>query len=355
MASTHGMGALATGGIQVLLKRLQAWLGRPEPVAVTDTGEGARITFFGGKGGVGKTTCAAAYAVGQAGMGHRVLLVSTDPAHSLSDLLEQSLTMKPRQVAERLYAMELSPSESLRRYLGEVKENLQALASPELRQAAAKQAELAMQAPGAEDAALFDEMVRLVLDGNRDYQEIVFDTAPTGHTLQLLNLPEVMGTWADGLLARRTETADHWPDRAGQTEMPEDRAASILRKRRDRFVAMRDYLRDGARTRFIPVLNPDTLSREETGRMVKALRSQSITVDSLVINRVLPESAVSGESPFWQQRKATEAEHLLAIERDFHDLQRVIVPLEAGEIQGLAALKQLSVLLPIPRRSIGSQ
>ncbi|TVP53666.1 MAG: ArsA family ATPase [Halomonadaceae bacterium] len=334
-----------------MLLKLKQWL--PWGVSSNSapvTTDGARITFFGGKGGVGKTTCAAAYAIGQASRGEQVLLVSTDPAHSLGDLLELPLGMKDHTVCPGLTALEIDPGQAMKRYLGEVQHNLQQLASPELRDAATRQAQLAMQAPGAEEAALFDEIVRLVLDRGHQFHEIVFDTAPTGHTLQLLTLPEVMGTWADGLLARRLESSDRWPDRGGSSASveasAEDRAAAILRRRRDRFRAMRDCLRDPGRTRFVPVLNPDTLSREETGRMVTALTRQSLTVDCLIINRVMPPVAVENEGDFWRQRRATEAGHLQAIERDFHQLQQFRLPLSAGEIQGLAALKELSLTLP---------
>lgn len=334
-----------------MLLKWRRWLPwgtqRPTPVVTT---EGARITFFGGKGGVGKTTCAAAYAVAQAGRGQQVLLVSTDPAHSLGDLLEQPLGMQDRTICPGLTALEIDPREAMARYLKEVQHNLQQLASPELRDAASRQAALAMQAPGAEEAALFDEIVRLVLDRGQQFDEIVFDTAPTGHTLQLLTLPEVMGTWADGLLSQRQESAERWPDRGGSRESvearAEDRAATILRRRRDRFSAMRDCLRDPTRTRFVPVLNPDTLSREETGRMVAALTGQSLRIDCLIINRVMP-AAGDNEGAFWQQRRMTEARHLQAIERDFHQLAQLRLPLSATEIQGLAALKALSLTLPV--------
>ncbi|MDX1588806.1 MAG: ArsA family ATPase [Oleiphilaceae bacterium] len=327
-----------------MLLKLSRWLPRRRRRPVVRT-EGAALSFFGGKGGVGKTTCAAAYAVGQASRGQQVLLVSTDPAHSLGDLLGQKLGMRDSTVCPGLTALEIDPEQALTRYLKQVQDNLQQLASPELREAAARQAKLSMQAPGAEEAALFDEVVALVLDRGQAFHQIVFDTAPTGHTLQLLTLPEVMSTWADGLLSRRSEALEKWPDRSGQTDSAEDRAAAILRRRRDRFAAMRDCLRDHRRTRFIPVLNPDALSREETRRMVRALKAQSLIVDTLIINRVMPPQQEQ-EGAFWRERRATETAHLQAIERDFHDFRQIRVPLTAGEIQGLAALRELSQRLP---------
>lgn len=319
------------------------WRRRPKAI---DSGPGVRVTFFGGKGGVGKTTCSAAHAWTLSEQGRRVLLVSTDPAHSLGDLVQQRLGTRPRTLRPGLAALEVSAAQARQRYFREVRDNLTALASPELRDAAIRQAELSMQAPGAAEAALFEEIVGLILETGADYDELIFDTAPTGHTLQLLTLPDTMNTWAEGLLARREASLEDWPDRSGERR-PEDRAAEILRRRRDRFAAARDVLRDPRRTRFVPVLNADALSREETGRMVTALKAEGIAVDTLVINRVTPELAVSSAGDFWQQRKAIEDRHLQAIERDFADLRRVQVPLQAEEIQGLTALKALARALPL--------
>ena len=302
------------------------------------------LTFFGGKGGVGKTTCAAARALQYAQQGARVLLVSTDPAHSLGDLLERRLSAKPKKITARLAALEMDPEGALKRYLDEIKSNLRELASPELRDAAERQAELAGLAPGASDAALFDEMVRLILDSGERYDQLIFDTAPTGHTLHLLALPEIMGAWTQGLLARRAQAREQWLQRMPLEAAPEDRAAHILEQRRERFAAARERLLDAGRTRFVPVLNPDALSREETRRMVDALGRQGITLDTLIINRVLPLTIDGGE--FLQRRRQTQTPHLQAIEREFRHLRQVQIPLSADEIQGLEALEQFAALLP---------
>jgi len=162
---------------------------------------------------------------------------------------------------------------------------------PEVRDAAMRQADLAASSPGAEESALMDELVRLTLENSDRYDHLVFDTAPTGHTLQLLQLPEAMRGWTDALLSKRRETLDTGAAMQGSDAAPEDRAARILEARRDRYAAMRDMLLDPNRTRFIPVLNPDRLSREETRRIVGTLGEVGMRVDALVVNRVLPDFA----------------------------------------------------------------
>ena len=309
--------------------------------APVDSGPGARLTFFGGKGGVGKTTCASARAWALAEQGRRVLLISTDPAHSLGDLWEQSLGSQPHSVTERIDALELDPEAALARYMGEVRTNLRDLASPELREAATRQADLAASSPGAEEAALLDELVRITLEESPRYDHLIFDTAPTGHTLQLLQLPETMRVWTDGLLARRRESLDTARALQGAEGAPEDRAAAILSARRERYAAMRDCLLDQARTCFVPVLNPDRLSREETRRMVETLKQVGVRVDTLIINRVMPDEA---DGEFARSRREAEETHLQAVARDFADFQRIVLPLAARDMD-LRALPELAECL----------
>ncbi len=308
---------------------------RRQPV---DSGSGARLTFFGGKGGVGKTTCASAWAWRLAGQGQRVLLISTDPAHSLGDFWQQRLDGAPRGVAEGIDALELNPDTALKRYMEEVRTNLRDLASPELRETATRQADLAASSPGAAEAALLDELVRLTLEQSPHYDHLIFDTAPTGHTLQLLQLPETMRTWTDGLLAQRRDSMDLAQGARGTQASPEDRAASILKARRERYAAMRDCLLDTNRTRFVPVLNPDRLSREETRRLVDTLGEVGVRVDALIINRVMPAEA---DGDFLARRRFAEDVHLQAIKTGFSAYRQIVLPLASGDVD-VQALPELA-------------
>lgn len=326
----------------MLLKRLRRFLAGGHDRSAASVAGDFRLTFFGGKGGVGKTTCAAAWAVLQAERGRSVLLISTDPAHSLGDLLERAIGDKPVPIRECLSAMELSPDAALRTYLREVKANLRELAAPELRTAAEAQAELAGRAPGALDAALFEAMVRVMLDLGPHHDELVFDTAPTGQTLQLLALPEVMGAWSEGMLARRREARAAWLERAPEADPPEDRAAAILDARRRRYEQVRALLKDHERFSFIPVLNPDALSLEETRRMTTALEAAGIAVPALIVNRVVPESA---QGEFAAALRATQRQYLEAIDTHFAARPRVRIAHRSSEIRGLVALSTLATEL----------
>ncbi len=324
----------------MLLKRLLSRLRHappPDPV-IEDV---CRITFFGGKGGVGKTTCATAWALQRAQPQNRILLISTDPAHSLGDLLGRRLSGGPLAITPELDAIELTPEAALADYIAEVKTNLRELSSPELRAGAEQQADLAAAAPGAQEAALFEAMVRCILDLGPRYDELIFDTAPTGHTLQLLSLPETMAIWTEAMLARRRESQTAWRERDTTPASPEDRAAAILERRRLRFETVRTLFTDADRTRFIPVLNPDALSVDETRRMVRQLTDRGVRVPLLLVNRVIPKTA---EGDFAVALRATQSRHLEAIDRSFSHLKRWRIDYSSREIQSFDDLHSI----PLP-------
>jgi len=162
-----------------------------------------RILFFGGKGGVGKTTCASAMALAASKEGKRVLLVSTDPAHSTSDIFEKPFDREEREVYPGLMGIELDADFEARRYVDSVKTHIAKLFSPSILKEAERQIELASTMPGVEEVALFDRMSDLIVDRMDAYDLIIFDTAPTGHTLRLLRMPELMSSWIEALSKRR--------------------------------------------------------------------------------------------------------------------------------------------------------
>lgn len=302
------------------------------------------VVITSGKGGVGKTTTAAAHAVAAAGQGQRVLLVSTDPAHNLGDALGRSLDGRPTRIRPNLDALEIDPDAECTAYIGRVKENIRATVRSNLLEEAERHIDMAASSPGTYEAALFDRIVAILLDEARPgaggaYDQVVFDTAPTGHTVRLLALPELMGAWVDGLLRRRQ---DHNRDRSqwlGEGEVPEDPLFDLLSERRRRIAAVRDLLLDPGMTAFVFVLTPEHLPVEETRRALAELDEHQLRVGALVVNKVLPEEA---DGSFVAQRRAAEAEHLAAIERHFADRRRYYVPLRATDIRDLDDLQAIA-------------
>jgi arsenite-transporting ATPase len=243
------------------------------------------IVFLGGKGGVGKTTLAAALAVGFAERGERTLLVSTDPAHSLSDLLDIALDDSNRQITKNLYARELDPDRARDRYLAGVIDNIREFSAPEFLDEATRQVRLAGQHPGVADSALFEALCR-VLDDADGWDRVVVDTAPTGHTLHLFTLPESMRAWSESLLAGQVGAE------TGQGPRERERwkkAADVLAERRTLFERIRDRLGDARQTGFLLTVNDDRLSVLEAQRARETLQRAGVAIPAVVINRLVSD------------------------------------------------------------------
>lgn len=299
-----------------------------------------RILFFGGKGGVGKTTCSAALALAASREGRRVLLVSTDPAHSTSDIFETRIGPAEREILPRLRALEIDPDEAARRYVDEAKARLSGFFSPSVVQAAARQIEAAASMPGVADAALFDRMAEIVATADTTADLVVFDTAPTGHSLRLLRMPELMETWIDALARRRREATEaDVAARGGRAGDTPDPVLALLQGRGARLAAVREQLTRSGAAAFVLVLVPERLPIEETARAAHLLEASHIQVAGVVVNRVLPDAA---DGRYFEARKAQERTYLEEIERRFSASPRVMVPQLESDVHGLQALERVA-------------
>ncbi len=315
------------------------------------------MLFVGGKGGVGKTTVASAVALSQARRGRKVLLVSTDPAHSLGDLFDLHIGDEGREIRDGLMALEVDPQAEVDRYLSQVQATMREFVRPAMFAEVRKQIELTRDSPGAAEAALMDRISDLMARGRKDHDLVVFDTAPTGHTLRLLSLPEIMAAWTDGLLKsrdrsesmggalerlagrRRGEKGDDlaWFD---DPEPPEEDPRSrkirkVLLERRRKFARARSTILDRSETAFVLVLLPEKLPILESRKAVEVLRRHQVPIAGLVVNRVLPDEPLGS---FLEQRREQEAQYLRQIDELFADLPTVRVPLLPQDVMGIQSL-----------------
>jgi arsenite/tail-anchored protein-transporting ATPase len=313
-----------------------------------------RLLFFGGKGGVGKTTLAAAYALLSAQRGSRTLLVSTDPAHSTADVLGTSVGSEATEVADRLYAIEIDPLEEADAYIAEVKDRLAHTIPPRLTREVERQIDIARVSPGAAESALFDRFTRIMEADESRFDRIIFDTAPTGHTLRLITLPESMTVWMSGLIAQRRKTnvlGRMWRNVAGAAAGSRDHAPdpviAALEERRHRFEHARRRIGDADRSAFVFVLVPERLPILETERAAATLGRHRIPIGAIIVNRVLPADA---DGEFLERRRVREAQYLDHIAGSFAGQHCFHVPLLESDVTGLPALERIIERLPAPER-----
>ncbi|WP_435177395.1 ArsA family ATPase [Halorussus sp. AFM4] len=301
----------------------------------------SKFVFFGGKGGVGKTTVSCAYGLKCARAGQRTLVVSTDPAHSTSDVFDQQFGDDPKAVEgyENLWAMELDPDEEVERHMMEIKRTMSDQVSPAIVNEIDRQIELAHRTPGAHEAALFDRFID-VMRNAEEYDRVVFDTSPTGGTLRLLSLPGFLESWIDRLLEKREQSIDLYEKAAiggrdPRQKIEQDPIIARLVERKEMFEFAGETLRDDAT--FFLVLNPDELSIRETRRAVEDLTEYDLAVAGLVVNKIAPEpdegEAGTGAT-YLRERHRTEQERIRRIETEFDEpvVARIVQRVE--EVKG---------------------
>ncbi|KMS83514.1 ArsA family ATPase [Prauserella rugosa] len=295
------------------------------------------IRFFGGKGGVGKTTLAAAFATAQARRGVRTLVVSTDPAHSLGDVLDTSLSEEPRAVADDLLAAEISGENQAERRVAEVLEDARHAVPREVLPAVERHLRRAVDSPGTVESALLDRLTGLVERTGRDWDLLVVDSAPTGHMLRLVSLPELLTPWIEGLTRnrRRARDIDAYADGLlGERGAREERDPLLerLHARRRRLDNLRHRLRTDARVHL--VLVPERLPLAETERAADRLAEAGLPLGAVLVNRV----AADAESGVLARRRGQERAVLARVRERFADV--VTVPLLPGALAGVEELAE---------------
>lgn len=280
-----------------------------------------RHLFFTGKGGVGKTTLACAVALALADRGRSILLVSTDPASNLDEMLGTSLANAPRPVpgAPRLSAMNIDPEAAAEAYRQRVLGQLDS-ASTDAERAAVRE-----QLSGActTEIAAFDEFVGLLAGTAEAFDHVVFDTAPTGHTLRLLSLPKA---WT-GFLKDNDRGASCLGPHSG------------LKMQEERFQAALGALGDPARTTIVLVSRPDRGAMREAARTSAELRALGLGNQHLAINGVF--AATDPSDPVARSIEALGRSVLADLPDALRSLPQDRIPLRSFDMVGLKALRQV--------------
>ena len=270
-----------------------------------------RTILYTGKGGVGKTSVAAATASRCAAAGRRTLVLSTDPAHSLADVLEVAVRSEPTEVASGLWAQQVSAQEELERNWSAVRSWLATvLVDRGVDRIAAE--ELTVP-PGGDELFSLLELKRHVEGGGWDV--IVVDCAPTGETLRLLSFPDAARWWLGKLLGREAQllAAARPLARAFlDLSLPDEAAVMEVQRLAGNLVAMHELLRDRSAVSLRLVLTPDRVVVAEAMRTFTYLSLYGYLTDAVVVNRVFPEAVAEGYFGAWRALQQRELERVHA-------------------------------------------
>ncbi|HEX7166756.1 MAG TPA: ArsA family ATPase [Acidimicrobiales bacterium] len=295
----------------------------------------SRILLFTGKGGVGKTTVAAATGLRCADAGLRTVVLSTDPAHSLSDALGVELDSALRRVDGDLWGQQLDATERLEETWGEIQRYLVAVL--DWAGADAIEAEELAVLPGLDELFSLTDIKAFAESG--DWDVVVVDCGPTAETIRLLSLPGVLSWYMDRLFpAGRTITNVLRPVLSRLTTLPVagDDVFDASRRFYERLDGVRELLVDPDLTTVRLVVNPERMVIAEARRMATYLSLFGYTVDAVVANRLLPDEITD---PWFKAWKETHAEHLGTIQEGFAPLPVLEGELACDEIAGLPALR----------------
>jgi arsenite-transporting ATPase len=303
------------------------------------------LHIFGGKGGVGKTTCAAAAALAAAEDGGRVLVVSTDPAHSLGDAFSKRLAPEPVTIPTRrgeLWAAEIAAGPAIARWTAEHRAAVRTLAERgTYLDGEDVDGFLDLTLPGGDELIAWLEIDRLARE--TDCDEVVVDTAPTAHTLRLLASPDTLRRFAallDRLDDRHREMAAHFG--AWKPGASESLIADLEAEGR----SLEERLRDPKTTTLTWVLLPEALAIAETKDALAALDEAGIPVRDLIVNRVLADPGDDGEDcPLCQERRRAEVQAIREIRKTFADREIRFLPEADQEPRGKAALCRIGTQL----------
>ena len=319
-----------------------------------------RILLYLGKGGVGKTTTAAATALRCAQMGFRTLVVSTDIAHSLADSLDRPLQSVPTEITANLFAQEINVLDEVRKNWG----TLQGYMGKILRKQGMNKtvAEEMAIIPGMEEIFSLLHIYRHA--ASREFDRVIVDAAPTGETMRLLAMPESFQWYVERFFGWG-ETAMRLTGGLLGRLMPEQDVLAGLPKLVDDVKALQQILSDPQTTSYRVVINPEKMVIKEGARAVTYLSLFEFPVDAVVVNRILPGVRMGGvdtsreggetvlqadkaallapsSDPYLRQLQEHQARYLVEIERDFYPLPILYSSWRSEEVVGIAPLRSLA-------------
>lgn len=298
-----------------------------------------KLILIGGKGGVGKTSCATSIAI-ELSKTHKTLIISTDPAHSISDCLGQQMgngihfvdgienLAVTEIIAEQAYADFKKEHEEELKSLFETSTNLDSEDIDDL---------LRLSIPGIDEVMSLKTIIDIIEEGR--FEKYIVDTAPTGHALRLISSPIMLDQWIK--VAARMRWKYRYIVTSFSGSYKQDKTDALLLNLKKTVKKIENLFRNVTQCEFIPVCIPESMAVLETGRLISSLHNSNLSVRQMIVNNVMESEGCS----FCKERKIGQQKYLEQISTTYPKLNRVIMPLFANEIKGLEKLNQMRMLL----------
>lgn len=298
-----------------------------------------KLIMFGGKGGVGKTTCASCAGLYMAGRGMKTLIISTDPAHSLSDSLGMEIGSEIRDIddIDNLSAIEIDAEKAFVKFKRQHEAEMKRLFDTGTYMDEEDiDSVLSLPMPGIDEVMGFKVVLDLIEEG--EFDKYVVDTAPTGHAIRLLSLPGLLDEWIKALAEMRWKY--RYMVKSFSGKYTPDMADEFLLDMKKTVKKFQGLLKNHERCEFIVVTIPEVMAVKETEGLIETLRKYGMNVSHLVINKVAAQ-----ECPICSSKKRWQEEYISRLKGEFSDLQISIVPSRFDEVKGIKALRSLGNML----------
>jgi len=308
-----------------------------------------KYILFGGKGGLGKTTLSAATAHWLAKQGKRVVVFSTDPQASLTDIFERNIFGKGEvEIAPNLFALEIDADRRIAMYQEEIRQKIEKMYG-EVPKEVDDYIKSCAAEPAMAESATFDAMVELMTSGAYDFY--IFDMMPHGHAIRFLGMAEILDAWVDKIVETRRK-ADEYGDVASVLSgkgglAQEDKILEELEFIRSRLDFVSTMMRDRQHTAFFYVLIPELMPILDTRKALEMFSAFNIPLSGVVINQVYPVELLNQPNvpPFLKNKISMQQKYMETIEKEFGPLIRGIVPMFDREPKGLKMIPKVAETL----------
>jgi arsenite-transporting ATPase len=308
-----------------------------------------KYILFGGKGGLGKTTLSAATAYWLAKQGKKVVVFSTDPQASLTDIFERSIFGKGEiEITSNLFALEIDADRRIAMYQEEIRQKIKEMHG-EVPKEVDDYIKSCAAEPAMAESATFDAMVELMTSGTYDFY--IFDMMPHGHAIRFLGMAQILDAWVEKIVETRRK-ADEYGDVAAVLSgkgglAQEDKILEELEFIRSRLDFVSNMMRDREHTAFFYVLIPELMPILDTRKALEMFKAFNIPLSGVIVNQVYPVELLKQPNvpSFLRNKIAMQQNYMKTIRNEFGQLIRGIVPMFDQEPKGLKMISKVAKTL----------